>query len=66
MVKSFQTRITAVLLALFTGAAMVCAGFNLDQENHYQAPTDGVSWTEGHGGLVATRVPDDSPGEQGA
>ncbi|HEX3987188.1 MAG TPA: ATP-binding protein [Acidobacteriaceae bacterium] len=65
MVKSFPTRMTAILLALFTGAAIVCAGFNLDQENHYQAPTDGVSWVEGHGGLVATRVPNNSPGEQG-
>ncbi len=65
MVKSFQTRMTAILLALFTGAAIVCAGFNLQQENSYQAPTDGVSWMEGHGGLVATRVPAGSPGEQG-
>ena len=65
MVKSLPTRMTAILLALFTGAAIVCAGFNLDQENNYQAPTDGVSWMEGHGGLVATRVPENSPAEQG-
>ncbi|HTV82140.1 MAG TPA: ATP-binding protein [Acidobacteriaceae bacterium] len=64
MMKSFQTRMTAILLALFTVAAIVCAGFNLDQENHYQSPTDGVSWMEGHGGLVAERVPDNSPAEQ--
>jgi two-component system NtrC family sensor kinase len=65
MVRSFQTRITAILLALFTGAVIVCAGFNLEQENHYQAPTDGVWWVEGHGGLTAQRVPDNSPAEQG-
>ncbi len=65
MVRSFQTRIIAILLALFTGAAIVCAGFNLDQENHYPSPTDGVWWIEGHGGLLAQRVPDDSPAEQG-
>ena len=62
MQRTFQTRIAAVLLALFTGAAMVCAGFNLVQENRYQSPTDGVSWIEASRGLEAQRVPADSPG----
>jgi two-component system, NtrC family, sensor kinase len=65
MERTFPTRITATLLALFTGAAVVCAGFNLAQENRYQTPTDGVSWVEGQGGLVAQHVPDNSPGEKG-
>jgi two-component system, NtrC family, sensor kinase len=64
MGRTFPTRITATLLALFTGAAVLCAGFNLAQENRYQTPTDGVSWVEGPGGLVAQRVPDNSPGEK--
>src|ERR1700728_4591808 len=64
MERSFQTRITAVLLALFTGAAVLCAGFNLAQENRYQTPTDGVMWVEGSGGLIAQRVPENSPGEK--
>ncbi|MGC1159003.1 MAG: PDZ domain-containing protein, partial [Acidobacteriaceae bacterium] len=64
MQRTFQTRIVAVLLALFTGAAMLCAGFNLVQENRYQAPTDGVWWIEAQGGLRAERVPADSPGER--
>ncbi|HKR28298.1 MAG TPA: hypothetical protein VJS11_12620, partial [Acidobacteriaceae bacterium] len=64
MERSFQTRITAVLLALFTGAAVVCAGFNLYQENRYQKPTDGVWWVEAPGGLRAARVPSNSPGER--
>jgi two-component system, NtrC family, sensor kinase len=64
MERTFPTRITATLLALFTGAAVVCAAFNLVQENRFQAPTDGVSWVEGQGGLVAQHVPDDSPGEK--
>ncbi|MGB6132116.1 MAG: ATP-binding protein [Acidobacteriaceae bacterium] len=64
MQRSFQTRITAVLLALLTGAAIVFAGFNLSQENKYQTPTDGVFWVEGHGGLEAQRVLPDSPGER--
>ena len=64
MQKTFQTRIAAVLLALFTGAAMVCAGFNLVQENRFQEPSDGVWWVEGSGGLIAQRVTSDSPGER--
>ncbi|HEX4005420.1 MAG TPA: ATP-binding protein [Acidobacteriaceae bacterium] len=64
MERSFQTRITAVLLALFTGAAVLCAGFNLAQENTYQKPTDGVWWVEAPGGLLAQRVPADTPGER--
>ncbi len=65
MQRTFQTRIVAVLLALFTGAAIVCAGFNLVQESRYQSPTDGVWWVEAQGGLDAQRVPADSPGERG-
>jgi len=64
MQRTFQTRIVAVLLALFTGAAIVCAGFNLEQENRYQSPTDGVWWVEAPQGLEAQRVPNDSPGER--
>jgi hypothetical protein len=38
MQRTFQTRIVAVLLALFTGAAIVCAGFNLVQETAISPP----------------------------
>ncbi|HEX3660583.1 MAG TPA: ATP-binding protein [Acidobacteriaceae bacterium] len=64
MQRTFQTRIVAVLLAFFTVAAVVFACFNLLQEDQYQVPSDGVWWVEGHGGLVARRVPNDSPGER--
>jgi two-component system NtrC family sensor kinase len=64
MQRTFQTRIVAVLLALFTGAAIVCAGFNLVQENRYQSPTDGIWWVEAPRGLEAQRVPNNSPGER--
>ncbi|MGB7135732.1 MAG: PDZ domain-containing protein, partial [Acidobacteriaceae bacterium] len=64
MSRSFQTRIVAVLLALFTGAAVVCAGFNLVQENNYPIPSDGVVWMEAHGALQAQRVAANSPGEK--
>ena len=64
MERSFQTRITAILLALFTGTAILCAGFNLKQESNYQRPVDGVWWVEAPGGLIAQRVPDNTPGER--
>ena len=64
MERSFQTRITAVLLALFTCAAVVFAGFNLAQESRYQKPIDGVWWVEAQGGLRAARVPANTPGER--
>ncbi|HEY1808644.1 MAG TPA: ATP-binding protein [Acidobacteriaceae bacterium] len=64
MQRTFQTRIVALLLAFFTVAAVVFAGFNLLQEDRYQVPTDGVWWVEGHDGLVAQRVPNDTPGER--
>ena len=56
MEKSFQTRITVVLLAVFTVAAAVFASLNFVQENNYQAPTDGIWWVEAHGGLEARQV----------
>ncbi len=64
MEKSFQTRITVVLLALLTAAAAAFAAFNFIQENNYPAPTDGVWWIEAHGGLEAQRVLKDSPGQK--
>jgi len=64
MQRTFQTRIVAVLLALFTAAAVIFAGFNLVQENRYQSPTDGVVWIETQGGLQAQQVPANSPGER--
>ena len=64
MQRTFQTRIVAVLLALFTGAAILCAGFNLVQESRSQSPIDGVWWVEAAQGLEAQRVPANSPGER--
>ena len=62
MEKSFQTRITVVLLAVFTVAAAVLASLNFVQESGYQSPTDGVVWVEAPGGLLAQRV---TPGSYG-
>lgn len=64
MERSFQTRVTVVLLALFTAAAAIFASFNYTQESNFQTPTDGVWWVEGHGGLIAQRVTPGGPGER--
>lgn len=64
MQRLFQTRILAVLLALFTLAALGLAIGNFLQENSFNVPTDGVAWTEIPGGLRASRVPSDTPADR--
>jgi len=64
MERSLQTRITVLLLALFTVAAAVFAIFNFIQESKYQLPTDGVWWVEASGGLEAQRVLANGPAER--
>ena len=63
MERSLQTRITVVLLALFTASAVVLAAFNYVQESRFQQPYDGVVWVEAPGGLLAQRVIKDGPGQ---
>ena len=62
MNRESQARFVAVVLFLLTVAAVVCAGFNLQQERVSALPTDGVWWVEHDGGLVADRVDADQPG----
>jgi two-component system NtrC family sensor kinase len=64
MQTPFQTRVSVVLLAVFTVAAAVFASLNFVQESRYPQPTDGVTWSESTGGLIATRVPDGSPAQR--
>ncbi|HEX2917468.1 MAG TPA: PDZ domain-containing protein, partial [Edaphobacter sp.] len=64
MKDAAQTRILAVALAIATLAACVLAVINLQRENGYEIPTDGVSWTEVAGGLQAQHVPSGSPGDR--
>ena len=64
MGKSFQTRVSVVLLAFFTLAAIVFAGINLSQETKEQTPIDGVTWFEADGGLRAHRVLQGGPGQR--
>ncbi|WP_260705241.1 ATP-binding protein [Edaphobacter flagellatus] len=64
MKNAAQTRILAVALAVVTLGACVLALLNLTRENGFEVPTDGVTWVEGSGGLVARHVPAASPGER--
>ncbi|MGA9718144.1 MAG: PDZ domain-containing protein, partial [Acidobacteriaceae bacterium] len=64
MQKAISTRLTVVLLAIFTLAAIIFASLNLVKDAEYQKPTDGIWWMEAHGGLQAQRVPAGSPGER--
>ena len=64
MERSLQTRVSVVLLALFTAAAIVFAILNFNQENNFQTPTDGVWWVEAQNGLQAQRVVSNGPGQR--
>ena len=64
MQTSFQIRISVVLLALVTVAAVVFASMNLVQEGNFQIPADGVTWFESSGGLQAHRVTPNGPGQR--
>jgi PAS domain S-box-containing protein len=64
MQKTFQIRVAAVLLALFTLTAAILASLNFEKEGDFVEPTDKVTWVEAEGGLLAQRVPRDSPGER--
>ncbi|MBS1799160.1 MAG: PAS domain-containing protein [Acidobacteria bacterium] len=65
MKNAAQTRILAVALAVVTLGACVLAMLNLNRESGFEVPTDGVSWIEGSGGLVARHVPGGSPADRG-
>jgi two-component system, NtrC family, sensor kinase len=59
-----QTRLLALLLAVFTLAAIALAIANFVQENDFDPATDGARWTETDGGLRAYIVPADTPAER--
>ena len=64
MPRKVPFRITAVILAVLTLAAVVLALINYTHENAFQMPTDGVWWGETTGGLTAQKVLSGSPGER--
>lgn len=62
MTKDFQTRFSAVTLAVLTVAAAVFAFINFQKERQFETPYDGVWWAESAGQIEARRVDSDGPG----
>jgi len=63
MKRELTVRFTAVLLAVLTAAAICFAWFNLQKEQTFAVPSDGVWWMEREGSLRAERVDPSGPGE---
>jgi two-component system NtrC family sensor kinase len=63
MKRELTVRFTAVLLAVLTVAAIFFAWFNLQKEQSFAVPSDGVWWMEREGSLRAERVDPNGPGE---
>ena len=60
MKSGSQTRLLAIVLAVFTLAALGLAFANMAQESSYTPATDGARWIEVAGGLRAYLVPPDT------
>src|SRR4029078_2076566 len=63
METSVFNRLQATLLPLATAGLVLLAVLNFRQESRFQQAVDGVWWVEAHGGLSATKVIPNSPGE---
>jgi two-component system NtrC family sensor kinase len=63
METSLFNRLQATLLALATAGLVLLAVLNFRQERQFQQPDDGVWWAETQGGLLATKVLPDGPGQ---
>jgi PAS domain S-box-containing protein len=64
MEASLFNRLQATLLALATAGLVLLAVLNFRQESHFPQPDDGVWWAEAQGGLVATKIIPDGPGQK--
>ncbi|MFB3776284.1 MAG: ATP-binding protein [Bryobacteraceae bacterium] len=49
------------MLAVLTVAAVVAAGINFQQQQHFRLPEDGATWMDQDGKIVALHVVDGSP-----
>src|SRR5579863_4945172 len=63
MEASVLNRVQATLLAVATLGLVILAVLNFRQETRFQQPDDGVWWVEAHGGLEATKVLPNGPGQ---
>lgn len=68
--KELRQQLVSALLVIITVAAVVAAAINLQQQNKFHLPDDGVTWldqSQGHGqnsAVVAVFVASGSPGEK--
>ena len=65
METSLFNRLQATVLAVATAGLVLLAVLNLRQQGQFQQPDDGVWWREVQGGLEATKVLPNSPGQLG-
>lgn len=64
MRKDLQLRVSAVVLAFLTLAAVIFAGINFWKEGQYPVPTDGAWWVETGDGLKADHLIPGGPAER--
>ncbi len=67
--KDIKGQFIGALFVILTVAALVVAGFNIQQQSKYKLPTDGVTWIDkagkdGRNYVVALEVKKGSPGER--
>ena len=66
--KELRQQLVGALLVIITVAAIVAAAINLQQQNKFHLPDDGVTWLDQSQGagqnsaVVAVYVAHDSPG----
>src|ERR1039458_6091208 len=63
METNFNNRLQATMLAVATVGLVLLAVLNFRQESRFEQPADGVWWSETRGGLEASKVLPDSPGQ---
>src|SRR5258708_11589004 len=64
MRKDSLMRFSAVVLAIVTAAAVVFSAINLQKENQFPSPYDGVWWMAKDGALVAKQLTPGGPAEK--
>jgi PAS domain S-box-containing protein len=64
MPKESLIRVSAVVLAILTGASIVFAAINFQKESQFSSPEDGAWWVEQNGVLAAKRVVAGGPADK--
>jgi two-component system NtrC family sensor kinase len=61
MFQELKFQLSTAILTIVTLAAAVSAILNLEEQYRFRLPEDGVVWADRGGGVLALRVPADSP-----